>query len=66
MTSRIPVLMIIALLLDACSPVNSMAPFDDKQAAVVAKAMRPRHVFASVAKQSSPSAASEPDNDRNN
>lgn len=30
-----------SFLLNACSPVNSVAPFDDKQAAIVARSMMP-------------------------
>jgi hypothetical protein len=33
---------LFSLLTSACSPVNSMAPFDDQQAAIVAKSMAPR------------------------
>ncbi len=29
--------------ISACSPVNSMEPFDDKQAAIVARGMYPRY-----------------------
>lgn len=36
----------VYLLLTACSPVNSMAPFDDKQAAIVAKSMLPHRSSA--------------------
>jgi hypothetical protein len=31
----------ITLLTTACSPINSMAPFDDQQAAIVARDMMP-------------------------
>ena len=32
----------LTFLMSACSPVNSVAPFDDKQAATVARDMMPR------------------------
>lgn len=34
-------LTIMGFYLTACSPINSMAPFDDKQAAIVAASMMP-------------------------
>jgi hypothetical protein len=29
----------VSVLQTACSPINSMAPFDDKQAAIIARSM---------------------------
>lgn len=38
---KMMLMILFSLLTNACSPVNSMAPFDDQQAAIVARSMMP-------------------------
>lgn len=40
---------ILASLTSACSPVNSMAPFDSHQAAIVARSMYPVNAYSATA-----------------
>lgn len=35
-------LSLLSLCLGACSPINSVHPFDDEQAAIIAKSMLPK------------------------
>ena len=44
---RIAFFILVALLTCACSKVNSMEPFDERQADIVAKDMMPARVAAS-------------------